>query len=56
MRNASKSFVGDRRELRVDTPIGPQLVVTHGYERFAINDQLSLSIAPEHVHLFGNDV
>jgi iron(III) transport system ATP-binding protein len=50
------TFVGDRRELRVDTPIGPQLVVTYGYERFAINDQLSLSIAPEQVHLFDSEV
>ncbi|SEG63628.1 ABC transporter ATP-binding protein [Bosea lathyri] len=45
-------FVGDRRELRVDTPIGPQIVVTYGYQRFSVGDRLSLTVAPDLAHLF----
>jgi iron(III) transport system ATP-binding protein len=45
-------FVGDRRELRVATPIGPQTVVTYGYERFRVGDRLSLTVAADQAHLF----
>jgi iron(III) transport system ATP-binding protein len=45
------TFVGDRRELRVETPIGEQTVMTAGFERFEVGEALSLTVAPEHAHL-----
>lgn len=45
------SFVGDRRELRIDTPIGPQVVVTPGFARFAEGETLRLVVDPAHIHL-----
>jgi iron(III) transport system ATP-binding protein len=48
-------FVGDRRELRVDTPIGTQTVVTYGHQRFAVGDMVSLAVAPEQTHLFQDE-
>jgi iron(III) transport system ATP-binding protein len=45
------SFVGDRRELRVDTPIGLQTVVTRGFERYVNGEEIALSVAPQNLHL-----
>ncbi|UXN57422.1 ABC transporter ATP-binding protein [Phyllobacterium zundukense] len=44
-------FVGDRRELHVDTPIGRQIVVTPGHQRFSTGARISLTIAPQQIHL-----
>lgn len=45
-------FVGDRRELRVDTPIGPQMIVTSGYRRFVTGDMLTITVPSDQAHLF----
>ena len=44
-------FVGDRRELHVDTPIGRQIVVTLGHQRFSTGARTTLTVAPEQIHL-----
>ncbi len=43
-------LLGDRLELQVETPIGRQYVLTLGYTQVAVGDNVSLSIAAEHVH------
>jgi iron(III) transport system ATP-binding protein len=48
-------FVGDRRELRVDTPFGVQTIVTPGYVRLVEGDALTLSVSPDHLHLIRED-
>ncbi|MDR5770901.1 MULTISPECIES: ABC transporter ATP-binding protein [unclassified Caballeronia] len=50
------SFVGDRRELRVETPLGDQTVVTPGFERYANGDEITLSVAPQHLHLMRGEL
>ncbi|MGR3911503.1 ABC transporter ATP-binding protein [Burkholderia sp. SR8] len=50
------SFIGDRRELRVDTPLGVQTVVTPGFERYADGDEVSLRVAPQHLHLLTGEI
>lgn len=45
------TFVGDRRELRVETAFGRQTIVTRGYDRFTEGDALTLRVAPAHLHL-----
>jgi iron(III) transport system ATP-binding protein len=46
-------FVGDRRELRVETPFGVQTVVTPGYTRFVEGDALTLRLSLDRLHLVG---
>jgi iron(III) transport system ATP-binding protein len=43
-------LLGDRLELQVATPIGPQCVIVLGYTPGVVGEQVSLSAAPEHVH------
>jgi hypothetical protein len=44
------TLLGDRLELQVDTPIGRQFVLTLGYAQVASGDNVSMSVASEHVH------
>jgi iron(III) transport system ATP-binding protein len=49
-RIAEIMLLGDRLELQVDTPIGRQCVLTLGYAQVSVGDNVSLSVASEHVH------
>jgi iron(III) transport system ATP-binding protein len=49
-RVAEIMLLGDRLELQVETPIGRQCVIVLGYAPVRVDEQISLSVAPEHVH------
>lgn len=49
------TFVGDRRELQLASPLGRQMVVTPGFRTFAAGEELSLTVAPQHMHLIRED-
>jgi iron(III) transport system ATP-binding protein len=49
-RVAEIMLLGDRLELQIETEIGRQCVMVLGYAPVAVNDRVSLSVAPEHVH------
>jgi iron(III) transport system ATP-binding protein len=48
-------LLGDRLELLLETPIGRQCVVVLGYASVTVGDQISLSVAPEHVHFLPDE-
>jgi iron(III) transport system ATP-binding protein len=45
------TFIGDRRELLVQTPIGRLTVMTLGMRSFGTGEGLSLTVEPEFLHL-----
>jgi iron(III) transport system ATP-binding protein len=45
------TFIGDRRELLVQTPIGRLTVMTLGMRSFGTGEGLSLTVEPEYLHL-----
>lgn len=45
------TYLGGRRELRMSTPIGEQLVVTPGFQDFPIGSEVSLSVLPGQIQL-----
>ncbi len=47
------TFLGDRIELQVETPIGAQRVVVLSPRRIAVGDAVTLSVSAEHVHMIG---
>jgi len=48
----SVMFLGDRTELRVATPIGPQLVLLPGHQVAEPGDAIRLAADAAHIHLF----
>jgi len=45
------TFIGDRRELLVDTPIGVLTVTTLGTRSLGIGERLTLTVEPQFMHL-----
>jgi len=54
-RVAEIMLLGDRLELQVDTEIGRQCVTVLGYAPVRVGDQITLSVAPEHVHVLPDE-
>ena len=48
----SSMFLGDRTDLVVGTPIGDQRLLLPGYQNVAPGDRLTLTAAPDQIHLF----
>ena len=48
-------LLGDRLELQVETSVGRQCVVVLGYATIRAGEQVSLTVAPEHVHFLPDE-
>jgi iron(III) transport system ATP-binding protein len=46
-----RTFIGDRQELLVETALGPQAVVTLGFDATRVGDQVVLVADPQRIHL-----
>jgi iron(III) transport system ATP-binding protein len=48
---ADAVFLGDRQDLKVTTPFGPQYVTAPGHEVFSSGDRIKLTVAPDLIQL-----